>query len=127
MWEFENLCMNNMESVDDFAAVAMLLVSQMQALGEKVEDNYIVKRLLRAVCVKFVHITMTVEYFGDINKISMEEVIGSIKAYEERVKMQNIRIKEQVLFVRGCGSLRERGHGRGGGHAEAHSDEPTLL
>ncbi|KAF0897896.1 hypothetical protein E2562_001608 [Oryza meyeriana var. granulata] len=77
-WEFENFCMNNTESVDDFATKAMLL---------------------------FIHIATTTEYFGDINKISMEEVIGSLKAYEECVKIRNIRTEQEVLLVRGHGSL----------------------
>nr|GFD48721.1 hypothetical protein [Tanacetum cinerariifolium] len=57
-----------------------------QALGEKVEEAYIVKKLLRAVPSKFLKIASTIEQFGDLDTMTVEEVIGQLKDHEERVR-----------------------------------------
>ncbi|KAF0912305.1 hypothetical protein E2562_013985 [Oryza meyeriana var. granulata] len=78
-WQLENLCMGEEESVDDFSSKITLLVGEMQALGEKVEEKYVIKKLLRAVSDKFVNIATTIEFFGSMNTMTKEEVIGSLK------------------------------------------------
>ena len=116
--------MGNAESVDDFAAKVMLLVGQVRGLGEKIEETQVVKRLLRAVSDKFVHIASAIEQFGDLKKMTLEEVIGSLEAHEERVKArgaQGARSEEQLLMIRGVESSRGRGRGRGRG-GEARKD-----
>ncbi|CAN6170551.1 unnamed protein product [Urochloa humidicola] len=125
-WELENLCMGNAESVDDFAAKVMLLVGQVRGLGEKIEEPQVVKRLLRAISDKFVHIASAIEQFGDLKKMTLEEVIGSLKAHEERVKARGARSEEQLLVARGLESSRGRGRGRGRG-SEARKDKDQCY
>ncbi|KAF0893523.1 hypothetical protein E2562_026118 [Oryza meyeriana var. granulata] len=103
-WQLENLCMGEEESVDDFSSKITLLVGEMQALGEKVEEKYAIKKLLRAVSDKFVNIVMTIEFFGSMNTMTKEEVIGSLKAYEEKLKLRRAHTNEQLLLARGQGS-----------------------
>lgn len=50
------------------------------------EESYVVKKLLRAVPSKFLHITSTIEQFGDLKTMYVEEAMGSFKANEERLK-----------------------------------------
>ncbi|KAF0932268.1 hypothetical protein E2562_009535 [Oryza meyeriana var. granulata] len=114
-WQLENLCMGEEESVDDFSSKITLLVGEMQALGEKVEEKYVIKKLLQAVSDKFVNIVTTIEFFGSMNTMTKEEVIGSLKAYEEKLKLR-ARTNEQLLLARGQGSSRGRGRGYGDGH-----------
>lgn len=42
---------------------------------EKIEETQVVKRLLRAVSNKFVHIASAIEKFGDLKKMTLEEVM----------------------------------------------------
>lgn len=44
------------------------------------------KKLLRVVPSKFLHIASTLEHFGDLNVMEVEEVVGMLKAHEERMK-----------------------------------------
>ncbi|GJU61828.1 zinc finger, CCHC-type containing protein [Tanacetum coccineum] len=46
--EFEVLSMKETESVDEFATKLSNVVSNIRALGEKIEETYVVKKLLRA-------------------------------------------------------------------------------
>ncbi|XP_074324274.1 uncharacterized protein LOC141661189 [Apium graveolens] len=57
-----------------------------QALGETVAESYVVKKLLRDVPPKFFQIVSTLEQFGNLDAMSIEEAIGALKAHEERLK-----------------------------------------
>lgn len=62
------------------------------------EESYVVKKLHRAVAAKFVEITSTLEQFGEMETMTVEEAIGSLKAHEERVKRKT-NTKEQQLML----------------------------
>lgn len=84
--EFEFLNMKDTEQVEDFAMKLNGIVTNIRALGEKVEEAYVVKKLLRAVPSKFLQITSTIEQFGDLETMSIEEAVGSLRAHEERLR-----------------------------------------
>ncbi|GKC97544.1 zinc finger, CCHC-type containing protein [Tanacetum coccineum] len=84
--EFEVLSMKETESVDEFATKLSNVVSNMRALGDKIKETYVVKKLLRAVPSKFLQIASTIEQFGDLDHMSIEEVVGRLKTHEERIK-----------------------------------------
>ncbi|KAL8101432.1 hypothetical protein AgCh_033358 [Apium graveolens] len=50
MIEFEMMKMTEEESIEDFSLKLSGLMTNMRALGETVQENYLVKKLLRAVC-----------------------------------------------------------------------------
>ena len=111
--EFDGLKMGDAESVDDFAARFTTLVGLIRELDDQMEEKYVVKKLLRAVSNKFIHVASSIALFGDTNKMAMEEAIGSLKAHEELVKgRETAREEEQLLMARGHDS--SRGRGRGG-------------
>ena len=43
------------------------------------------KKFLRSVPSKFLHIASAIEQFVNLNVMTMEEVIGRLKAYEDRI------------------------------------------
>lgn len=68
------------------------------ALGEKIGEEYLVKKLLRVVPSKFLQITSTIEQFGNIEVMTIEETVGSLKAHEERLKGQTENNGGQLLL-----------------------------
>ncbi|XP_074328303.1 uncharacterized protein LOC141666208 [Apium graveolens] len=86
--EFEALSMKESESPDDFYLKLHGLVTNIRALGEMMEESYVVKKLLRAVPSRFLHIASVIEQFGKLEEMSVEEVVGSLKAHEEHVRGQ---------------------------------------
>lgn len=84
--EFEALNMKESEAVDEFAVKVSNIVSTMRTLGDTVEESYVVKKLLRAVPPKFLQIASTLEHFGNLDEMTVEEVIGRLKPHEERMK-----------------------------------------
>ncbi|KAL8109175.1 hypothetical protein AgCh_025315 [Apium graveolens] len=81
--EFESLKMKESEQLDDFCMRLNGLVTKIRTLGETIEEAYVVKELLRAVPTKFLQIASVIEQFGNLNTMSVEEVIGSLKAHDE--------------------------------------------
>lgn len=84
--EFEALKMEETEPLDEFYMKINSLVTNIRALGETLEKAYVVKKLLRAVPSKLLQIASAIKQFGNLEEMSMEEVIGSLKAHEERVR-----------------------------------------
>ena len=142
--EFEMLIMKETEDVDEFAAKVNNLVSNMRTLGDTVEEAYVVKKLLRAVPPKFLQIASTLEQFGDLEKMTVEEVVGRLKAHEERIRGHGDQDDRKLLLTRqewsdkynkrgedksnrggtsnsrGRGRGRSRGGGRGRGRGDHH-------
>lgn len=87
--EFESLSMKETEAIDDFCMKLNGLVTNIRALGEEVQEAYIVKKLLRAVLAKFLQIACTIEQFGNLETMTVEETVGSLKAHEERLRGQS--------------------------------------
>ena len=105
--EFESLTMKETEQLDDFCMKMNGLVTNIRALGEKVEETYVVKKLLRAVPAKFLQIASAIEQFGDLEKMSVEEIVGSLKAHEERIRGQTEANNGQLLLTEEEWSRRE--------------------
>ena len=83
--EFEILTMREEDSIADFAAKLTRLVAHMQSLGEKIAEGIIVFKLLRATPVKYDPITSSMEKFGDLDAMTLDEAIGSLKIHEDKL------------------------------------------
>ncbi|XP_074363252.1 uncharacterized protein LOC141703965 [Apium graveolens] len=83
---FEAMIMKDTDSLDDFYLEMSGLVVNICALGEEIAESYMVKKLLRAVPSNFLQISSTMEQFGDLEKMKVEETIGSLKTNKERLR-----------------------------------------
>ena len=96
--DFDNLKMSEAESVDEFAEKFMMIVGRIRELGDAMDENYVVKKLLRAVSTKFINIASSMVLFNNINKMTMEEAIGSLKAHEELLKERRSKQKSNFSW-----------------------------
>lgn len=78
--------MKESEQLDEFYLKLNGLVLNIRALGDEMKESYVVKKLLRAVSPKFLQTVSTLEQFGDLETLSVEEVVGSLRTIEERLK-----------------------------------------
>ena len=83
--EFETMFMGEEESVADFAGKLSKVATQLRSLGGKIDDGVLAAKLLRAAPAKFDVITSSIEKFGNMDSMSLEEAIGSLKIYEEKL------------------------------------------
>lgn len=97
--EFESLSMKDSEQLDDFCMRMNGIVTHIRALGEEVKEAYVVKKLLRAVPSKFLQIASAIEQFGNLETMTVDETIGSLKAHEERIKGKSETPGNQLMLT----------------------------
>ncbi|XP_074337165.1 uncharacterized protein LOC141674335 [Apium graveolens] len=84
--EFELMCMKDNEQLDHFYLTLNGLVTNIRALSEEMKEAYVVKKLVRAMQTKLLQIVSTLEHFKNLETLYVEEVVGYLKAHEERMK-----------------------------------------
>ena len=67
------------ESVVYFIGKLSKVADQLINLEEEIEDRVLVSKLLRLALANFDAIALSIEQYGDMDSISLEEAIGSLK------------------------------------------------
>ena len=83
MKQFDNLTFRDGESIGDFAVRINGLITSLRELGEKLEDNRVVKKMLRVVPRRLKQCAVAIEMFGDLNNMSIEELVGRLQVAED--------------------------------------------
>ena len=63
----------------DFFGKHSCMVYKLQSLGEVITNAKVVSKLLRSASSKFDVITTSIEQFQDLEMITLEDVIGTLK------------------------------------------------
>jgi len=84
--EFENLQFKDGEKIDDFGMRITNLVADLKVLGETIDDVKVVKKFLRVAPARFTSVIVSIEMFCDLKKLTVEELIGRLRAAEERLE-----------------------------------------
>jgi hypothetical protein len=82
--QFENAAFKDGEAINDFAVRIGSIAAELHELGEDMEDERVVKKMLRVVPSRFNQIACSIEMFADFKKMSLEELVGRLRVAEER-------------------------------------------
>jgi len=88
--EFGTLTFKEGETVTEFGLRIMTLATNLRALGDNITDAEVVKKLLQVVPDKLSQAAVSLEMFLDLNNVSLEEVIGRLRVFEERAKPKEV-------------------------------------
>ncbi|GJY23621.1 zinc finger, CCHC-type containing protein [Tanacetum coccineum] len=102
-FDFEMLHMKEDEAIDTFTAKLTTLVNKAASLGHTIEDFVVVRKLLNAVPDKFLQIVASIEQYSDLDEMSVEEAIGRLKTFEERIKVKKGKAfedQDKLLFAK---------------------------
>ena len=82
--EFEQIAFKPGETIDDFAIRIQKIATELEGLGEKIEDQRVVKKFLRVVPARYNQVAVTIEMFCDLKTLKIEELVGRLRAAEDR-------------------------------------------
>ncbi|MBE2321338.1 retrotransposon gag domain-containing protein, partial [Solirubrobacter sp. CPCC 204708] len=96
--EFEFLCMKSSESISEFYTRVMVVANQIRRNGEVLTNMRISEKILRSLDPKFDFIVVALEETKDLETLSVEELVGSLKAHEKKItRRSEVKVLEQAL------------------------------
>ncbi|KAI5322182.1 hypothetical protein L3X38_031254 [Prunus dulcis] len=95
--QFETLMMDENETFSEFYAKLCVIVDACSNLGEKIQEDRVVKKILRSLPQRFQPKITAIEEIRDLNTLKVQELIGSIQTYEMKhlapKKSKNVAFK----------------------------------
>ncbi|KAL8117736.1 hypothetical protein AgCh_015569 [Apium graveolens] len=95
--DFENLMMNESESLKDYYSKLNEIVNQMALYGEVVTDKKVVEKILISLTDKYDAMVSIIEETKDINTLKSGELMASLQSHEQRLMRHSEKSIESVL------------------------------
>nr|KYP46743.1 Retrovirus-related Pol polyprotein from transposon TNT 1-94 [Cajanus cajan] len=120
--QYELLQMGNQETIQEYFSQLQSLTNLMKSCGENIKERTIVEKVLRTLDTKFDMIAIAIEESKNLDSLKLEELQGSLEAYEQRLRERNgdKSGSEQALLAKqnkkaesNRGKFNKRGRGRG--------------
>ncbi|XP_039130821.1 uncharacterized protein LOC120267191 [Dioscorea cayenensis subsp. rotundata] len=123
--DFETLQMGDDEGVQGYISRVITITNQIKALGHKLKEPEVVSKVLRSLAPKFDWVTVAIEESKEIAKLTLDDLCGTLQAYEVRVNHAAGKVGERALHTKieqpganvnkngGFGSSWGEGRGRG--------------
>jgi hypothetical protein len=80
--QFEGIRMLEEETFNEFYTMISDLRNSMINLGKKISDAILIKKILRSLCERFRIKVTTIKESKDLDKMKIEELVGSLQTYE---------------------------------------------
>jgi hypothetical protein len=94
--EFESIQFKLGETIDNFAIRITKLATDLKGLGEKsVDDSRVVRKFLRVVPSRYNQVAVAIEMFCDMKTLTIEELIGRLRAAEDRFDPSGEQVSEK--------------------------------
>src|ERR1051325_3779127 len=104
--KFENLKMKEDETIHEFHMNILEIANTSGALGEKMSEEKLVRKILRSLPKRFAMKVTAIEEAQDISTLKVEELIGSLMTFEmgisETVDRKNKSIALVSTTEKGC-------------------------
>lgn len=120
--DYENLSMEDKELIFDYFGKLLWVVIDLKSLGEEMFNVDLSIKLLRSVSSKFDSITTSIKQLWNLDTLSVDEIIGTLKIHEDKFWDWSIKREEKVLMAHALGKNKKidstkssqlRGKGRG--------------
>ncbi|XP_022873160.1 uncharacterized protein LOC111392128 [Olea europaea var. sylvestris] len=99
LWrDFDNLQMEERESVRVFSSRVAETVNQIKSCGDTITDKRVVEKMLRCLPPKFDHVAAAIEESKDLSKMTIYELTGSLLAHEQRINRSSNQSTTEQAF-----------------------------
>ncbi|XP_013709311.1 uncharacterized protein LOC106413005 [Brassica napus] len=117
MAEFDRLKMKEDDTIDTFVGKLSEISSKSASHGEVIEESKIVKKFLKSLPrKKYIHIVAFLEQVLDLKVTSFEDIVGRLKAYEERIcEEEDEQQDDQGKLMYDNSESNQTGYGSSGG------------
>nr|GEU40152.1 hypothetical protein [Tanacetum cinerariifolium] len=91
------------DTIDSFNMKMTSITSKMTSLGSTLDESTHVQKLLNSVLERFIKIIASIEQYFDLDKMTLDEAIGRLKTFEERIKVKKGRAfedQDKLLFAK---------------------------
>jgi hypothetical protein len=97
--EFENIQFKNGELIDEFGLRINSLAEKLRGLGEVVGETRVVKKILRVLPKQYNQIAVSIETLLNINTLTVEELVGRLRAAEDCLDVDTVAEKTEKLYL----------------------------
>ncbi|CAJ2637431.1 unnamed protein product [Trifolium pratense] len=96
--QFENLRMKEEETIQDFHMTILDYDNQFDALGEKIPEEKLVRKMLRSLPKKFDMKVTAMEEAKNISEMKLDELVGSLQTYESVANGRSEKKNKSIAF-----------------------------
>ncbi|XP_076909908.1 uncharacterized protein LOC143567346 [Bidens hawaiensis] len=96
--EFDSLMMKETETIDEYASRITKISSKAATLGQPYKERKLVQKFFTSLPSRFIQVVASLEQVLDLKTVGFEDVVGRLKAYEERIKGHVLRSEEGKLL-----------------------------
>ncbi|KAK2380438.1 gag-protease polyprotein [Trifolium repens] len=97
--KFEALRMKDDESIQEFHLSLLDIANSFEALGEKMPDEKLSRKLLRSLPKRFDIKVTAIEEAHDITTMKMDELVGSLQTFEIVLNERGDKKNKSIAFV----------------------------
>ncbi|XP_009340704.2 uncharacterized protein LOC103932786 [Pyrus x bretschneideri] len=95
--DFEDTRMNDGEALSVYLTRMTDIVNQMKTLGEELSNQRLVQKILISLPKSYDSIASIIEETKDLDSIEVQDVIGTLKGYEQRLNMHSESLAEKAF------------------------------
>jgi hypothetical protein len=122
--KFENLKMKDDEDIYDFHMSVLDIANSFDALGEKIPEDKLVRKILRSLPKRFDMKVTAIEEAQNIYTMKVDELIGSLQTFEIALKERGEKKGKSMTFVTNADDDESQGEGES---EDSISDALVLI
>lgn len=96
---FKSLRISEEESIEEYFLRVDEVTNMIRGLGEAIKEDVIIQKVLRSLPIRFNSKISAIEEMNDLKSLIMDQLLGTLIAYDMIVGKENIEPQEAAFKV----------------------------